>query len=56
MLVQLIFPARLNDSSFTSVGGMIKKFSAELDRIEDNAPSNIPYFIEKRFKSRVSTV
>ena len=47
--------ARLNDSSFASVGDLIKKVSAELDRIEDNAPS-IPSLIEKRFERRVSTV
>ena len=39
--------ARLNDSSYASVGELIKKVSAELDRIEDNAPP-IPSFIEKR--------
>jgi hypothetical protein len=58
-LARLISPeralARLNDSSFASVGDLIKKVSAKLDRMEDNAPS-IPAFTEKRFERRVSTV
>ena len=44
--------ARLNDSTFASVGELIKKVQAELDRIEDGAPP-IPGFIEKRLGARV---
>ena len=44
--------ARLNDSTFASVGELIKKVQAELDRIEDGAPP-IPEFIEKRLGVRV---
>ena len=44
--------ARLNDSTFASVGELIKKVQAELDRIEDGAPP-IPEFIEKRLGMRV---
>jgi hypothetical protein len=50
--------ARLNASSYASGGDLIKKDSAELDRIEDNAPS-IPSFIEKKMEHHernVSTV
>jgi len=42
----------LNDSSFASIGDLIKKVSADLDHIEDGAPP-IPAFIEKRLGPRV---
>ena len=44
--------ARLNDSTFASVGELIKKVQSELDRLEDGAPP-IPGFIEKRLGARV---
>jgi hypothetical protein len=44
--------SKLNDSSFASVGDLIKKVSADLDHIEDGAPP-IPGFVEKRLGPRV---
>ena len=44
--------SKLNDSSFASVGDLIKKVQADLDKIEENAPP-IPGFIEKRLGPRV---
>ncbi len=44
--------ARLNDSTFGSVGELIKKVQADLDRIEDGAPP-IPDFIEKRLGAQI---
>jgi hypothetical protein len=44
--------ARLIDSTFASIGGLIKKAQVELDCIEDGAPP-IPDFIEKRLGARV---
>ena len=55
-LVQLITSeralARLDDLTFASIGELIKKVQAELDRIEGGAPP-IPEFIEKRLGVRV---
>ncbi len=43
--------ARLNGSTFASVGELINKVQSELDRLEDGAPP-IPGFIEKRLGAR----
>ena len=44
--------ARLNDSTLVSVGELMKKVQAELDRIKDGAPP-ITEFIEKKLGMRV---
>lgn len=43
--------AIMNDSTFASVGDLIKKVQAELDKIEESAPP-VPGFIEKRIGER----
>ncbi len=43
---------RLNDSTFASIGELIKKVQSELDRLVDGAPP-MPDIIEKRLGARV---
>ncbi len=45
--------AILNDSSFASVGDLIKKVQADLDKIEEGAPP-IPGFIEKKLGEKTN--
>jgi hypothetical protein len=47
--------AILNDSSFASVGDLIKKVQADLDKIEEGAPP-IPGFIAKKLGEKASGV
>ena len=39
--------ARLADSGFASIGNLIKKVQAELDRFEESAPA-VPGFLEAK--------